>query len=285
MIDTGDPAFTAWLSATPKAIRCDLWTILTRAGILLRFTSGDVDVALPDGRTFVRGPGFKRSRIKLSAGLQVDKLDVTMNVTLAHTIAGIPMAYHARAGGFDGATVILDWAYFDEGGTLQGIVRKFPGAAGPASIEPGRIRFEVRSELSRLQMMLPKDVYQPSCLNQPYDHRCALKKSTWQQSGTVTGNDGSLLFLQSALSHAAGYFDLGVLAFTSGANAGVSRTVKSSLAGAFYFSRPFLAVPQVGDTFTVRPGCDRTESMCTTKFANRSRFRGFPFIPAPETVA
>lgn len=285
MIDTGDIDFTNWLSNATKVIRCDLWTIITRAGIVLRYTSGDVDITLPDGRTYVRGPGFKRSRLKLSAGLQVDQLDVTLLVTAANTIVGIPMAYHARAGGFDGATVLLEWAYFDELGTYKGFVRKFPGTAGPATIEPGQIRFSVRSELAKLQTMLPKEVYQPACLNQPYDTRCALVKATWQVSAAVSAVNGSLVWLQASLGQAAGYFDLGVLTFTSGANTGVARTVKSFAGGVFQFARPFLALPSVGDTFVVRPGCDRTLAMCVSKFNNKPRFRAHPFTPAPETVA
>ena len=284
MIDTGDPAFTAWLSSASKVIRCDLWSIFTRTGVALYFSGGDVDVTLPDARSFVRGPGFKRSRIKLSAGLQVDKVDVTMFVTAAHTVGSVPMAHHARAGGFDGAGVALDWAYFDEGGAYQGVMRKFAGTAGPAEVEPGQIRFEVRSEIALLQTMLPKEVYQPACLNQVYDSLCALNKPTWQASGAVTGTNGTLVWLQSGLAQANGYFDLGVLTFTSGVNAGLTRTVKAYAGGAFQFARPMLAVPTNGDTFIVRPGCDRTLATCTNKFNNRLRFRGFPFVPSAETV-
>ena len=112
-----------------------------------------------------------------------------------------------------------------------------------------------------------------------------LNKATWQIGGTVTANNGSLVWLQSALGQAAGYFDLGVLTCTSGVNNGLTRTVKSFNGGVFTFARPLLAVPAVGDTFVARPGCDHKVSTCTVKFNNRNNFRGHPFTPAPETVA
>ena len=47
---------------------------------------------------------------------------------------------------------------------------------------------------------------------------------------------------------------------------------------------PLPNVPAVGDTFSVFPGCDKTKTTCAGKFSNIARFRGFPFVPVPETI-
>jgi hypothetical protein len=34
----------------------------------------------------------------------------------------------------------------------------------------------------------------------------------------------------------------------------------------------------------VYPGCDKQQATCRGKFANLARFRGQPYVPAPETI-
>jgi uncharacterized phage protein (TIGR02218 family) len=40
--------------------------------------------------------------------------------------------------------------------------------------------------------------------------------------------------------------------------------------------------PANGDTFNIYPGCDKKQATCSTKFANLTHFRGFPYIPRPR---
>ena len=47
---------------------------------------------------------------------------------------------------------------------------------------------------------------------------------------------------------------------------------------------PLLAPPAPGDAFTAWPGCNRALSTCRNKFNNAGNFRGFPWIPVPETA-
>ena len=44
------------------------------------------------------------------------------------------------------------------------------------------------------------------------------------------------------------------------------------------------AAPSAGDTFTCYPGCDRALLTCTNKFGNQVNFRGYPYIPSPESA-
>ena len=83
----------------------------------------------------------------------------------------------------------------------------------------------------------------------------------------------------------AGYFDGGMLSWTSGLNTGLSMEVKSFLGGAFtlYLSMYYPILP--GDTFTVYPGCKkRFIDDCTTKFNNAVNFRGEPHGPGNDQI-
>ena len=105
---------------------------------------------------------------------------------------------------------------------------------------------------------------------------------------TVTGSVASVSSPRSgfatSLGQATGWFDLGTLTFTSGANDGVSRTVQAFDAGAFSFALAFPADIAPGDTFSVFPACMHTMDDCANKHNNLVHFRGFPFVPAPETI-
>lgn len=131
---------------------------------------------------------------------------------------------------------------------------------------------------------MPADVYQTQCRNQVFDAACGLARASWEVSGTVNSVTGSRASFGSALGQAAGYFNQGVVQFLTGANAGERRTVKSFASGAFAFALPWSQAIANGDTFKAWPGCDRTLATCVAKFNNRSRYRGEPFLPQPETV-
>ena len=86
------------------------------------------------------------------------------------------------------------------------------------------------------------------------------------------------------LSQSAGYFTRGYILFTSGALNAIKRTVKGWQPGLVSVFNPLPAVPAVGDTFMIYPGCDHTQATCSSKFGNVVHFRGFPYVPVPETA-
>ena len=77
---------------------------------------------------------------------------------------------------------------------------------------------------------------------------------------------------------------MGVVTWITGANAGLTRTIKSADANWVYLSLPLPVAPSYGDSGWVDPGCDKTMNTCRTKFNNIARFRGCPFVPKPEQV-
>ena len=132
---------------------------------------------------------------------------------------------------------------------------------------------------------MPTNLIASSCINTLYGPACTLSKATYTSAGAVsTGTNGATTF-SSNLAQATGYFDLGYILFTSGANNGLQRTVKTFVSGGnVTVVSPFPSAPANGDTFTITAGCTHTQAICQSKFNNLANFRGFPYVPPPETA-
>lgn len=116
-----------------------------------------------------------------------------------------------------------------------------------------------------------------------------LESATFKGVGTVADVSAERRFKASGLgSFIAGWFDLGYVEWTSGANAGrkseVSRHSLSSGAGIFeLFEAPVRSIA-IGDGFVIRAGCDKQFRTCKAKFSNAVNFRGFPHMPGDDTI-
>ncbi|WP_457425681.1 DUF2163 domain-containing protein [Roseateles sp. P5_E7] len=283
MTDPEIAALQAWLAGTDEGKRFDLLTITTRTGLALRWTNCDVPLTTPDDRTFVPA-SYERDRLKVNANLQIDDVQLTLNVDTVDAVAGVPMLHFAARGGLDGATVLLEWLFLDVAGGQKGYVTRFEGKTGPAETGLGTVEVSIRSLLAMLNRLVPAEIYQPGCRNTIYDARCTLNPVTAAVTSTVTGLSGGRLdYIASGLGQAAGFFDLGAIRFTSGQLTGEQRTVRAFAAGGVQTVLPWPQQPEIGDTFSIRPGCDRTKARCTA-LGNLLNFRGEPHIPAPETA-
>ncbi len=85
---------------------------------------------------------------------------------------------------------------------------------------------------------------------------------------------------------AGGWYDGGELTWTSGANAEQAVAVRhwNADAGTLNLLLPVLYAVEVGDTFTIRPGCDKSFAICKAKFDNAINFRGFPHVPGNDQI-
>lgn len=82
-----------------------------------------------------------------------------------------------------------------------------------------------------------------------------------------------------------GYFDSGLITFTSGANAGLSMEVKAYAPGCITLQLPMPYVIDVGDAYTLTPGCTkRFAEDCKAKFNNVVNFRGEPHVPGMDKM-
>lgn len=273
----------AHLAGNNAFVMADLYTFVLAGGFTARHTSAEggltVGARTFDGNSII----ITRGRTRTVIGVEVDTLDLNIVALPTHLLNGTPWLRALKAGALDGATVILERLFTPYFGSPQkGTYINFAGRV--ADMEVGRFSAKVRvnSDLEVLNVQMPRNLYQPGCLNTLYDGGCTLAKASYGVAGTV--GSASATQITCSLGQAAGYFDLGTISFTSGANAGVSRSIKQYTPGSIALALPLLSVPVPGDSFTAYPGCDKTQATCAAKFANGANFRGYPFIPAPESV-
>jgi hypothetical protein len=106
-----------------------------------------------------------------------------------------------------------------------------------------------------------------------------------------SGSNAGTIYPATALTQPSGYFAQGVIKCLTGANAGLSQTVKAFTGGNLVMMAGWLLPVASGDTFSVIKGCDKTATTCAaTTQANGTaepqnyqlRFGGTPFVPAPS---
>jgi uncharacterized phage protein (TIGR02218 family) len=281
-------ALVALLNSGQPLEKCDLYTITLQSGQVLRWTSRDAAM-LANGHLWALGPGIKRSKVKWTIGAEPDSLTVTLITDAARPvpIGGVPLLPFIGNSGFMNARLQLDrvfWGIGDAGPV--GAIQLFAGrVAEVPEVDRYWAQISVKSDTELLDVLVPREVFQGQCARTVYDSECTLNRAAFQVAGQATAAStlGRTRF-QSNLAQAAGYFDLGTLTFTGGANGGIQRTVKSHPGGLVTLLSPLPAPVANGDTFTVVPGCDGLQATCSAKFNNLSHFKGQPHIPQPETV-
>jgi len=291
---SASPALISLL-ATRQFYSADLYQLDLVNGTSLYYCGGDRDVVW-NGITWSSGytgngsgPFFDRKDNKAKChwkvGVEVDTL-VFDCLPGGATVGGEAFLSFIRQGGFDGAELTLYRAFMPTyGNTAAGTVIMFVGRV--AEVDAGRslATFTINSHLELLNQMMPRNLYQSGCVNTLFDASCTLSAAAFSISGTtLTGSTPNSI--NATLSQTTGYFNMGQIAFTSGANAGFSRSVQTHLHGSpstLALISPLPSAPAIGDAFTLQPGCDKTQSTCALKFSNLVNFRGFPYIPSPQT--
>ena len=265
----------------------DVYTITLSGGAQLRYSAADEAITLGP-RLFALGPIFARGGARIGPGIAVDELQVTVQAGPEVQVNGMPLVRFIAGGGLDGARLLLERVFSaGPGAPWVGALHLFSGRIGEVGGGRHAKQLTVRSDTELLDVMVPRNVCQPGCLNTLYDSTCGVARAARQVSGAATGaTNPERTTFNWALTQIGGYFALGSITMTSGANAGIARTVRgnSPLPRRVVTLVPWPFAVAVGDTFVVVPGCDKTMATCTAKFANGARFRGMPFIPVAETV-
>jgi uncharacterized phage protein (TIGR02218 family) len=271
-------------SSGQQYVMADLYTITLAGGTVARYTSADVDIPWNSSTFSSKGPVLSRSKIRCVIGVEVDTLDLEVTAQSQHLLGGAPWLSVCRSGGLDGARVKLERAFMSAWGQAPaGTIWLFEGRV--ADLEVGRTtaKIQIKSDLDLLNVQMPRNLYQPGCLHTLYDAGCTAIKASFGTATTATSGSTAGL-VKCGLGQVDDYFTLGTITFTSGVNVGVSRSVKKYTTGALQLMRPLLNPPGIGDTFTAYAGCDKSTTTCQNRFSNLPNFRGFPFVPAPETA-
>ena len=241
---------------------------------VIGITDLDVDLVI-DGVTYVAGAGYTPSTFSSSSELSVDYADVEGLLD----VAGVDRD-DIRAGLYDKAAILLfSWDYV--AGTQVKVIAS--GHWGECTLHDGRYVAEFRSLSQSLQQSILR-TYTATCDAELGDARCGVNLVAMTEAGTVTGVVDRRNFYDASHTEADDFWRGGLVTFTSGNCSGWSMEVKGSTSatGAFELFLPMGADIQVGDTFTVSPGCDKSFATCKATYSNAVNFRGFPHVPGND---
>ncbi len=286
---TASTALTDFLLTNNACVQADLYTFTLAGGAdVLRYASTDIAISA-DGVPFGLGPLCEDAGVNAQRGVHVATVDITLYADERHTVNGKPFLDFVEDYGLDGAGVTIERAFAANFADMAakgpvGTYIRFAGRVAEAqALGATQVVVQAASWLDLLSTNLPADTYQTSCLNTLGDPRCGVALASYAMAGVVSAGVDATTFA-TALTQPAGWFSLGKVAFTGGANAGATVTVKSfDGAGTFQLVAPLQSLPAAGDAFVAYPGCALSMADCSAKFANLARFRGQPFIPAPST--
>lgn len=254
-----------------------LLKIERRDGTMFAYTTHDRDLTL-SGTTYRASDSFSMSSVESQATLAADNLEVIGQLAAAAiTDADID------AGRYDDAAVTLsacNWADLSQGSF---ILRK--GNIGGITRDGQSYRFEIRGLVDKLQTTIG-ETQTRSCRYMLGEARCGVTITATPNrvTGAVTAIPNSLSFTDSARTEVSGFFAYGSVTFTSGANSGITRPVKSFASGLFtlWQAPPFALA--AGDAYIAITGCDKAFATCQQKFANATNFGGFPHLPGSDRL-
>lgn len=287
-----NPAVTALLNSGEDYVDFDLWELTLVGGVLVRWAATEIDV-FADGVLYSSIPIIERNNIEQSIGLAATSLTMNITADASDLIQGTPIVQFVSQHGLDGAYVKLRRGYapsWDAPTAARqsciGTVVRFAGKVTSADDVSGNTaRVTVASWSALLNVNAPPNLFQTGCNWSVYDVNCGVSPASFQVAGTVSAGATQTSLPTSLSSAVTGYFDQGEIRFTSGNLSGLSFTVKQNVTSVVSLVTPTPVAPVAGDTFVILPGCDLTNGAggCA-KFNNQARFRGFQYIPVPETA-
>jgi len=257
--------------------RC--WYILRTDGTEFFFTSHDKDLVI-SGDTYKSLNSGQTTAIENKAGLSVDTLDIEMVLD-----SGEITEDDIQAGRFDHATVWIFEVNYEA--LADGSVTISYGRIGEVELFENRARVEFRSLSQMLNINIGRS-YLAECDAQFGDARCGLDLDAlgYTETGTVAVvTDRAHFTTGTSVSASTNYPDgHGSITFTSGANNGLSMSIKTWSGTSMVLVLPMPFNPTNGDTFTASYGCKKTLTVCRDTFDNVANFRGFPHLPGTDKM-
>lgn len=249
------------------------WKVTRTDGQVFGFTDHCSDLTI-DGVVYSASSGYTATSIQSASGMNVDNLDIhgaldSNTITEQDLLAGL----------WDFAAVEIFIVNYSD--LTMGSLNLRTGNLGAVQTGRGMFVAELRGMMQRLQQAVGRLVM-PACNADLGDSRCGINLETFTDgtvAGTVVSVSSNRQFTDTSLTQAAGWFDGGLLAWTSGMNAGLAAEVKTFASGAITLHLPMPYAVQTGDAFTITVGCNKSLATCRDKFSNVVNFRGFPHLP------
>jgi len=260
------------------------WYIERIDGTKYYFTDHDTDIVVAIGGadgtivdgTYASALGYSSTAIESGSDGSVSNLDVNAIIDLSGVTE-----QDLRNGLFDDAEVYVFSVNYNDPGPTHGIIKQKRGFLGDVEVKNGAFRAELRGLAQMLQQTVGL-TYSPHCDVDLGSTKCGISLSGITATGVVSATSTSKRqFNVTDRVEVTGWFNYGLLTWTSGANTGISMEVKRYIQGApsqFQLYHGLPNFPQAGDGYSVYAGCDKLSTTCKNKFSNFANFRGFPFM-------
>lgn len=250
-----------------------------RDGKVIALTEHDTDLVI-DNITYQSSIGYTPTALSMQANAAVNTVDIEGILS----IAGIARKDIAQ-GLFDQAQIFVFEVNYEN--ISQGFLPLMRGFWGECQLYEHRYVTEFVS-LSQVLQQSIGELYSTTCRATLGDQRCGVKLADYVMEGVVTDVDldNCLHFTAAGFDQPHDYFQYGVITWKEGKNKDLSMGIRSFLPekNQFHLVQPMSYPIAVGDIFEVTPGCDKSLSMCKSRFNNVINFRGEPFIPGLDRM-
>ncbi len=243
--------------------------------VTIGLTELDRDLLI-GGVNYVSAAGYSPSTYQSNSSMSVNYADLEGLLGFA----GITRE-QLRAGLYDFAEIEL-FIYDYESNVIVKVLAT--GNWGESQLLDGSYKAEFRSLSQRMQQSVGK-LYTAHCTAELGDEKCKVNIVPLLRTGTLTSVNSRLTLIDTSRTEADNYWRGGMITFLSGDNQYRSFEVSASnSSGVITLFLPLSFPGQVGDTYSIRPGCDKSLNTCKTLYNNVLNFRGFPHVPGTMEI-
>lgn len=242
-------------------------------GQILGFTNYNEDI-IYSGITYNAKSGFSLTAISSKAGLNVDNLDIEGMLS-----SDLISEKDLNAGIYDNGEIEVFLINYNNPNEGRLMLRK--GWIGEVEIKNGQFTAEIRGLTQKLSSSIG-ELFSKNCRAEFCDDKCGLNIPF--VSGTVSSITDNRTFSDNTRNEENGYFDYGLIKFTSGANNGLSMEIKEYYDKEIKLMLPLPYDITIGDSYEIRAGCDKRFTTCCERFNNGINFRGEPHVPGIDEV-
>jgi uncharacterized phage protein (TIGR02218 family) len=254
---------------------CACWRISRQDGVTQGFTDHDRDIAF-DGVTYSVMSGLDGSSFDAELGFSVGGAEISGALSSASIEES-----DLLNGVWDGARVELwrvDWR------EAANRILQHVSIVGEVRRSGGAFVAELRSLAHALDQERGR-LYGANCDADLGDARCGFPLASSPFRADLLVEQATRAQVQAILPVTpSGFYTGGRIQFLSGLNAGAQCHIKDHTENQLTLWTPLAQAPNVGDSFRLTAGCDKTFASCQAKFDNVANFRGFPHLPGNDEV-
>lgn len=279
------------------------WRIVRNDGEVITSTDHDRPITLTNSvplkgleGVYQAATGITGSVVRSADDLSPDNLEVTGQTGNEGVFIHLEPA-DIEAGLLDDARIVLfqlNWQVPDDGQ----IILRVGNLGNIRRNTDGQYQAELRGLTQRLSQITVR-TFGVACDAELGDARCGVDLALYRVDGEVLDVTSrrriTVELFEGSPPFERGFYQRGVLTFTSGDNQGFSREIKTTaLTGAemWDFYEVFPRSIAVGDTFEVTPGCDKRHAIdpdtsellghCGVRYDNVANFRGHGWLMPGE---